>query len=439
VGSVVVVGGGVAGLTCAWRLSRAGHDVEVLEREAAPGGRMRSEDHGGYRIERGAQFLTRGYHNLHAIADALGIGGSIRSLGRPRDAVLRDGRLHELDFHAAGHMLQSRLLSGRAKGRLLRLPIELLRQRKYLDPLHPERAACLDRENLADGLRRLVGDEAVEYLLAPVFSSRFATEPEELSLAFGLIVLRMLAGDFQLEAFEGGNGALTRALAETLRVRCGCRVTSVETETDGARVRYEKGGRSGSVFADAVVVALPGSLVAAVCPKLTPEERGFFEAVRYNRGTIVHLLLDRRPATLPYYGVAFLRREGLDLYGLAVDHHKPGVVPHGAGLVNGVLNQAATERLWDASDDEVGNLVVENLTRTPVGRLAPVDCVVHRWDPMLPQFGVGYLPRLARFSQRMNRSPRSAFAGDYLVGSTTEAALTSGMRAATEIADQLRT
>ncbi len=437
-GSVVVVGGGVAGLSCAWRLSRAGHDVEVLEREAAPGGRMRSEDHGGYRIERGAQFVTRGDRNLHATADALGIGGSIHSLGGTRDAVLRGGRLHELDFRAPWRMLQSRLLSGRAKRRLLRLPIELMRQRQKLDPLHPEQAASLDRENLVAGLRRLFGDEAVEYLLVPAISSRFDTGPEELSLAFGLIALRTLAGDFQLEAFEGGNGALTRALADTLRVRCGCRVTSVETETDGARVRYEKGGRAGSVFADAVVVALPGNLVAAVCPKLTPEERGFFEAVRYNRGTIVHLLLDWRPATLPYSRVAFPRPEGLDLYRLAVDHHKPGVVPRGAGLVNGVLTEAASERLWDASNDEVGKLVVENLARTPVGRLAPVDCVVHRWDPMLPQFGVGYLPRLARFSNRINRSPRSAFAGDYLVGSTTEAALTSGMRAATEISDQLR-
>ena len=54
--SVLVVGGGVAGLTCAWRLRRAGWDVEVLEREAEPGGRMRSEAHGDFTLDRGAQF-----------------------------------------------------------------------------------------------------------------------------------------------------------------------------------------------------------------------------------------------------------------------------------------------------------------------------------------------------------------------------------------------
>ena len=188
------------------------------------------------------------------------------------------------------------------------------------------------------------------------------------------------------------------------------------------------------MLADAAVVALPGSLVAGVCPKLTPDERGFFEQVRYARGMIVHLMFERAPATLPYYGVAFPRREGLELYGLAVDHWKPGVAPPGAGLVNAALTARAAARLWGAPDAEIADLVLENLARTPIGRLRPAATVVHRWSPMLPQLYAGYLPRLARFQSRLERSPRLAFAGDYLVGPYTEAALTSGLRAATEIA-----
>ena len=137
---------------------------------------------------------------------------------------------------------------------------------------------------------------------------------------------------------------------------------------------------------------------------------------------------------MPYYGVAFPRREGLDLYGLAVDHWKPGVAPPGAGLVNAALTARARRACWDAPDAAIAELAIENLARTPIGRLAPLAAVVHRWSPMLPQFGAGYLPRLARFQTRLERSPRLAFAGDYLVGPYTEAALTSGLRAATEIA-----
>ena len=151
-------------------------------------------------------------------------------------------------------------------------------------------------------------------------------------------------------------GLLTQTLARELPVRTGCEAIAIETETEGARVRYRARGREGSVLADAAVVALPGSLVAGVCPKLTPGERGFFEQVRYVRGMIVHLMFERAPATLPYYGVAFPRREGLDLYGLAVDHHKPGVAPPGAGLVNAALTARAAARLWDAPDAAVAEL-----------------------------------------------------------------------------------
>jgi predicted NAD/FAD-dependent oxidoreductase len=58
---------------------------------------------------------------------------------------------------------------------------------------------------------------------------------------------------------------------------------------------------------------------------------------------------------------------------------------------------------------------------------------------MLPQFHAGYLPHLAGFLRRSGaaRSPRLAFAGDYLIGPYTEAALTSGLRAADEIGPSL--
>jgi oxygen-dependent protoporphyrinogen oxidase len=435
--SIVVVGGGVAGLACAWRLRRAGHDVEVLEREAEAGGRMRSERRGDFVLDRGAQFVASGYRNLHGVVRALGLEERVRPLARSDNAVLRAGVLHAGDPGRPLRLLGSGLLSARAKLRLPRLLLEVARERRRLDPLRPERAAALDREDLARGLTRLVGEEAFEYLLAPAFCSTFDSEPEDLSLAFGLLAVRFVLGGFRLQSFEGGTGLLTQSLAREVAVRTGCEVTSIETETEGARVRYRSRGRESNVIADAAVVALPGSEVAAVCPKLTPAERGFFETVRYVRGIIVHLLFEKAPASLPYYGVAFPRREGVGLYGLAVDHWKPGAAPPGAGLANAALDARAVARLWDAPDAAVAEHVLESLARTPLGRLRPCETVVHRFAPMLPQFGAGFLPRLARFLGRLDRSPRLAFAGDYLVGPYTEAALTSGLRAATEIARAL--
>jgi len=433
VAAIVVVGGGIAGLTCAWRLQRAGHDVEVLEREPRAGGRMRSERRGDFVVERGARWIGGGSHNLHAVAQALGLDERLHVHAPGGVAVLRDGVLRHVDLGAPWGLLASPLLSPGARLRLARLPLELLRHRRSLDPLHPERAVELDRGSLAAVLRAVVGDEAFDFLLAPLFSARFALDPDELSLAVGLSLLRFTASGARLGFFAGGNGELTRVLARQVPVRVGCEVIAVETETDGARIRYRRGGRDGAVFADAVVVAAPGSQVAGLCAKLAPAERGFFEQVRYERGTVVHLLLPRAPRRLPAGGLAFPRRAGLELVGLSAEHHKAGVAPPGAGLLSATLCRAASERLWQAEDATVGELVLENLARTPLGRLEPSEIVVHRWPASLPRFSPGSLKQLAAFHRRMERSPRIAFAGDYLVGPTLEAAVTSGMRAATEL------
>lgn len=438
--SIAIVGGGVAGLTCAFRLRRAGHDVEVLEREPVAGGRMRSErvstPRGEFVVDRGAQFVASGYRNMRTVEAALGIASRRHAIEPAHNAILRDGRLHAGDYGSALAFLRSGLLSFGAKLRLPRLLVELLRAGRRVDPYHPERAAPLDREDLASWLRRVAGAEAGEFLLAPAFSSTFDSEPEDLSGAFALLTLRFVLAGFRLEAFEGGTGSLTRALAAEVPVRTGCEVVAVETTDEGARVTYRSrdGGREQRVLADAAVVALPGSLVPGVCATLTPAEKGFLAQVRYARGIICFLMTDRAPATIPGYGVAFPRSEGIGLYGLAVDHYKRGVAPAGAGLVNAALTASAAARLWEAPDEAVVEHVRESLARTPVGRLAAIAHAVHRWDPMLPQFHAGYLRQLEAFQTRRERSPRLAFAGDYLLGPYTEMALTSGMRAATEVA-----
>jgi protoporphyrinogen/coproporphyrinogen III oxidase len=434
---IVVVGGGIAGLACAWRLSRAGHAVEVIEREAVPGGRMRSERHGAFVVDRGAQFIASAYRNLQRIAREVGVAERIHPVRRARNAVLRSGRFEPGDYDAPAIFLRSRLLSWRAKLGLARLAFDLVRKRRYLDPWHPECAAPIDREDMASYLRRVAGEEAAELLLGPAFSATFDSDPEDLSGAFALLAVRLLAGGFRLQCFAGGMGALSEALAARLAVRVGWEVQRVESAADGARIHSLTPDGVREERADAVVVAVPGTRVAALCATLTAAERTFFDQVRYVRGIVAFLMLEKAPATLPFYGVAFPRTEGLGLYGLAVDHHKVGVAPEGAGLVNASLSAEMARRLWRAEDAAVIEAVLADLARTPIGRLEPQASAVHRWDPMLPQFHAGYLPALARFLAREERSPRLAFAGDYLVGPYTEAALTSGLRAANEVAQLL--
>lgn len=425
--SIVVVGGGLAGLACAFRLSRAGHEVEVLEREAEAGGSARSESQLGFRLERAAPLVWRGDANLEALADALGLGVALEALPAPALGILCGGVAHACDARSLARLLVSAPLSARARLRAASLALDLVRWRAWLDPARPERAAPLDGNDTAR-LRRRAGEEAWGVLVGPLLEAIAGDSASALSEAFALLLLRRVAAGPAPRRIAGGAGRLTRALASRVAVRTGCEATRVETETDGARVRYRRGGREHAVLADAAVVALTGDAVPALCPKLAPDERGFFEALAFAPRACVWLLADRLPARglPPLLLLPDAAGGGAHAVALETD-----AAPPGAALVRVQLGESAARALAGAPDAALVTRALEALAHTPLGRLEVAHAVARRGRA--PRFGPGHLRRLAGFLARVERSPRLAFANASLTGPGLEAAATSGMRAATEV------
>ncbi|HEX2361843.1 MAG TPA: FAD-dependent oxidoreductase, partial [Jiangellaceae bacterium] len=66
---VVVVGAGLAGLTAADRLTRAGLEVVVVDSSDGVGGRVRTDRVDGFLLDRGFQVLNTGYPAARRILD----------------------------------------------------------------------------------------------------------------------------------------------------------------------------------------------------------------------------------------------------------------------------------------------------------------------------------------------------------------------------------
>ena len=429
--SIIVVGGGIAGLTAAYTLQKAGFAVHVLEREETPGGRMRSERHGDFIVDRGAQFVASSYRNMRALVDELGLKPSVRRLKTGRGATLRDGRFVSGNYAGFKAILRARDLSWGSRVRLPGIVLELRRNKRLLDFYAIEKAAPLDDATAHDWALRRYGREVLDYLIEPPFASTFTVLPENLSRAFVLATTDYMFGGFRLSAFHGGNGLLTQTLESKLRVRTGVEVQRIEQHEDGAGVSLTTGEQ---LTADAVVVATPGNHVSRLCSALTPEERAFFEGVRYASSIICFVMTSDMEADPGIYGLGIGRTEGVNLYGMAMENPKEGAVPEGKTMFNCALSEAYAATLMGKSDSDVAEAALAELRKLPLRGLDKTEkVVVHRWPELVPQFYHGYVRSLAAFKGRRQRSDRVFFAGDYLVGPYTEAALTSGLRAAEDV------
>lgn len=216
--TVLVVGGGLAGLVAGWTLQRAGLAPLVLEASDTPGGKVRTERAQGHLIEWGPQtYLGEPGDALGRVVEGLGLGAQVVAPGAAarRRLILRGGRLVAIPRQVW------RALSPEA---LVRAAAE---------PFLPTRRRG-PPESIAGFARRRFGPEAARVLFDALVTGIWAGDPARLELQSALprlyrleqehggVLRGVLRGGFkprQPAAFKGGMGQLTHELAAALGER----------------------------------------------------------------------------------------------------------------------------------------------------------------------------------------------------------------------------
>ncbi|MGA0369934.1 MAG: FAD-dependent oxidoreductase, partial [Kiritimatiellia bacterium] len=206
---VVIVGAGVAGLCCALDLKAAGIPVCVLEKEEAPGGRVRTDSVQGFRLDRGFQVWLEAYPQCRKRLSP----SSLRAGAFGSGAMIFDGnrlRLFADPFRHPSAALSSLLHPVGSLGDKLRL--QMLRRRLSRRSL-PELLSGEEFSTL-DHWRRLgFSPEMIRGFLAPFFRGIFLAEPEEISRRMFDFVFSMFGqGPALLPAVSfSSSGAWSRA------------------------------------------------------------------------------------------------------------------------------------------------------------------------------------------------------------------------------------
>jgi protoporphyrinogen/coproporphyrinogen III oxidase len=165
---IAIVGGGVTGLTAAWKLHAQGHRVTVFEQSERPGGAVATLQRDGWLVEHGPNSLMESAP-LDALVAELGLQAE-RQYAAPAAKnryLVRGGRLVPVPL-GPHQLVSTPLFSLRTKLRLL------------AEPFGRARAGPADL-SLAALVRAHFGQEMVDYAINPLVAGIYAGDPERLS------------------------------------------------------------------------------------------------------------------------------------------------------------------------------------------------------------------------------------------------------------------
>ncbi|WP_218974440.1 NAD(P)/FAD-dependent oxidoreductase [Streptomyces sp. NP160] len=408
---VVVVGAGLAGLACALRVAGTGADVLVLEAGDGPGGRVRTDDAGGFRVDRGFQLVNPAYPALRRVLGEDGMADLALQPFGAGAAVAIGGRRHVL---ADPRRLPTAALSSvlaplgspveKAAFVAWALGAATADPRAVRDGADEPLASALDRAGVRGRLRTGVVD--------PFLAGVLGDDEGRTSASFARLVVRSFVlgtPGVPPDGVQRLPGLMARRLAALpgTELRPRTSVRAVRRSAGGVRLRTD----DGEVAARAVVVATDAWTAARLLPGLdVPAPRGLTtfwheapeQPAARSRARLLHLDGDRRG---PVVNSAVMTAVA------------PGYAPTGRHLVASTVLGA----------DEVAEPVVLRQLEHVWGQgtadweLVTTSSVPHALPALLP-------PLRAR--QDPDLGDGVYVAGDHRDTASQQGALTSGRRAA---------
>jgi oxygen-dependent protoporphyrinogen oxidase len=443
--SVVVVGGGLAGLAACAELK--GHRVLLLEADDRLGGRIRSEPRGDYWLNWGAHLFGGpqtpvGEMIARYSVKTLPVEGALTSLAF-------DGKLVKGGPTA---LLRQAPLSPRARLAFATSGLTLLRYGKqYQRFLSSLEGRSPSEVNLS--LHDFMNEKSFAQLIGPVpreldhiyraISNRAQAEPEELSAgaalsAFALVLDKKpsLTNNVAM-----GSGTLIEALAADLEcdVITGARVSEVARTEGGVAVTYESDGTTTTVTAREAIVTPPPNVAAKIAPDLPEETLDALREIRFGP-SIVMTLLTRERRAMPWDDVysSVVPGKSFNMFfnqANAIRSRESERRPGGSLMI--YASGGLGRRLLDESDEHITALFLRDLYGLFPELVGEVEeTSLHRWE-----YATSYShPGRAALQPALEKDLGSVtLAGDYLGGWFSDSAVLTGRDAAGRVRERLDT
>jgi oxygen-dependent protoporphyrinogen oxidase len=440
---IIVVGGGIAGLSAAYYAAKKSPDAKITLIESSDhwGGKITTDrvplEDGQFIIEGGPDtFLATKPWGV-ALCKELGLGDRLHGtnphrkntyvLNRNRLLPLPDGLAMMIPTNVEA-ILKTRLISWFSKARM------------GLDFLLPPKSLNGD-ESLGTFVSRRLGREAYENLIEPLMSGIYAGDGDALSLASTFPYLRDLElkygslarGALQMrkqsngKSVQGSRSAFltpTTGLAEIVEklvenlqssgadLRLNTQATTVACHLTPDTWNLTLATRE-TLTADGIILATPSFVAAELLASFDPALASDLQSIPYASTATVSLAYRQCdvPRELDGYGYVIPRREGRRALACTWTSTKfPHRAPEGYALVRVFVGRAGQDIPWNEGD--LLELAREELNLTLGVTAGPLLHRVFIWESAMPQYNLGHPEILGRIDTALEKHPGLALAGN---------------------------
>ncbi|MES0837994.1 protoporphyrinogen oxidase [Nocardiopsis tropica] len=463
---VVVVGGGVSGLTAAHRLRGLGAAVTVVESADRPGGKLRASPVAGVPMDAGAEAVLARRPEAVDLFSELGLEDRVVHPGPGAAAVYSRGRVRPLP---RGQLMGvPGDLRALARSGVLSWPGTV---RAGLDLVRP-RTPVRGDVSVAAYVGARMGPEVVDRLVEPLLGGVYAGRADLLSLDSTLPQIAPMArGDRSLmravhtslrgrgaaptrpgpvfASLRGGVAELVAALAErhAAELRTGTRAASLERLPGGWRVHLDGGE---PVACDAVLLACPAPEASRLLTGHAPGAARDLGGVRYASMALVTLVLPAAAFPRPLTGTGFLvpAGEGLTVKAATFSSNKWPWLAEALAEANPgedlvavrcSIGRFGDDAVLERSDGELEAAARADLARVTGMAGRPVDSRVTRWNGGLPQYSVGHADLVERLRADVHRIPGLGVCGAVYGGVGIPACIADADRQAERLVGALST
>jgi oxygen-dependent protoporphyrinogen oxidase len=428
---VAIIGGGISGLTCAYRLEQKGVEVLLVEREGSVGGVMKSEVRDGFLIETGPNSFQNAPAIMQLIED---VGLSDELLTAPGSAaryIYYNGRLREFPM-SPPKLFSTSLLTLGGKVRI------------FLEPF--ARPPSGSEESIADFITRRFGRQVLEVFVDPFVSGVYAGDPARLSMQStfpmltdlekqyggvlkGFIKSQKKSSEPRLKrllcSFKRGLGSLPQALAEHLghSLMTDARLVRLDASGSNAARRFTleiaQHDQTEVVEAAAIVLATPAFVAAEMVNSVSEPLARVLASIEYPPLASVCLGYDQAAIPRPIDGFGFLipRNQGLRSLGcLWSSGLFLGRAPEGKVCLTNFVGGATDPSMRELSDAELVQTVHRELEITLGVKANPHVIAVHRYPRAIPQYNLGHQSKRQQIREHLSQIPGLFLVGNYLRG-----------------------